>query len=252
MNAVNQDALRRYLLGAADTASAEEIEQRVFSNDAVFWERLSIAEDELIDDYAAGALDPDERRLFESVFLSTDDRRAKLEFARAILDYTRRQHAAPRGAWDWLGSRSAVPRWAVAAAAVIMVALVPANLWRVSSGATQPAVVAVSLAPGLLRAAGAETSRVQLPRVCATVRLDLVTGAGTYEAYSATVYDVSGAPVWAQYKLAGVMRDGTATVRLTVPCDALPEDDYWVRLFGIAQGEEPAPLDRYDFRVLRE
>ena len=91
MNATDRDALRRYLLGASDALAREELERRLFSDDEIFWERLSIAEDELIDDYATGALDADDRALFDSHFLSTGERRARLEFARAIHAYARRR-----------------------------------------------------------------------------------------------------------------------------------------------------------------
>jgi len=57
--------------------------------------------------------------------------------------------------------------------------------------------------------------------------------------------------IWSQHRLVGVPRDGSVAFRLTVPCDLLPEDDYWVRLSGLKPGAEPDPLDRYDFRILR-
>ena len=252
MNAADRDVLRRYLLGAADAATRDEIEQRLFSDDEVFWERLAIAEDELIDDFAAEALDASERTLFESHFLRTGERHAKLEFARALRAYVRRREPGRVRAWNWLRSPSAVPRWAMAAAAVLIVALLPAALWRMAPGDATPAAVSVALSPGLLRDAGAGVARVTLQPGCDVFHLDLLTGADAYATYSATVHEVSGEPIWSQHKLPGTLRDGRITVRLTLPCGLLPEDDYWVRLAGVAPGQEPANLDRYDFRLLRD
>jgi len=251
MNPVDQDVLRRYLLGAAGPGAVGEIERRLFSDDRVFWERVAMVEDDLIDDYASEVLDAEERRAFESCFLTTDERRARLEFALALHAYARSERSPRRSAWDWLRSTSSVPRWAVAAAALVVLALLPALVWRAAPWAGPQAALSVSLAPGVLRDAGAETARVNLPGGCDVVHLDLVTGADPYGTYSATLHEVSGDPIWSQHKLTGTARDGAITVRLTLPCGLLPEDDYWVRLTGVAPGQEPAPLDRYDFRVLR-
>ncbi len=252
MNTADRNALRCFLLGTSEALAREEIERRLFSDDEIFWERLSIAEDELIDDFATGALDADDRDLFVSHFLTTGERRAKLEFARAIHDHARGRGIERHGAWGWLRSSSAVPRWAMAAAALLVLTLLPAALWRMTPGDATPAAVAVSLSPGLLRDAGAGVARVHLSDGCDVFHLDLLTGADAFATYSATVHEVSGEPVWSQHKLSGVARDGGVSVRLTLPCGLFPENDYWVRLMGIAPGQEPAPLDRYDFRLLRE
>jgi hypothetical protein len=114
-----------------------------------------------------------------------------------------------------------------------------------------PAAQAVSIAPGLLRDAGGEIARVVPTPGCQVVHLDLTTGAEPFPAYAATVYDVNGAALWSQHRLSGAAHAGSVVVRLTLPCELLPEGDYWVRLSGVAPGQEPAPLDRYDFRVLQ-
>ena len=70
--------------------SREDLEARLFSDDRIFSERLSIAEDELVSDYVQSALTDAERQDFEKHFLCTDERRAKLEFARALHAYAER------------------------------------------------------------------------------------------------------------------------------------------------------------------
>jgi hypothetical protein len=251
MSASNQDVLRLYLLGAADAGSQDDIEHRLFSDDQVFWERLSIAEDDLIDDYAAHALDEDARRQFESHFLCTAERRAKLQFALALRGYAREERAERTGAVSWLRAPSALPRWAVAVAASLLV-LVPGVIWQFAPGGRTPAVVTVSIAPGMLRDAGAEIARVVPTQGCQVMHLDLTAGSEPYSGYAATIFDVSGEALWSQHRLSGVTREGAVAVRLTLPCDQLPEGDYWVRLSGLSPGQEPTPLDRYDVRVLRQ
>ncbi|MGE5198613.1 MAG: hypothetical protein ACM3H9_03155, partial [Rhodospirillaceae bacterium] len=134
----------------------------------------------------------------------------------------------------------------------LVLALLPASMWWFTAGARAPAAVTVSLAPGLLRDAGGETARVALVPGCQVLHVDLTAGGERYAGYAATVYDVNGDAIWSQHQLAGVAQGGAVGVRLTLPCELLPEGDYWVRLFGLAPGQDPAPLDRYDFRALRD
>jgi len=252
MNAVTPDVLRRYLLGTAEEASRSEVEQRLFSDDQVFWERLTIAEDDLIDDYAAGELDDDERQAFESLFLRTDERRAKLEFVRALRTYAGEAHLSAPGFRAWLTGPLSVPRWAMAAAAALVLAVVPGLVWQFGLDGRAPAAVTVSLVPGLLRDAGAQTARVTPAPGCQVMHVDLATAGDRYADYAATIYDVDGEALWSQHRLPGTSRDGATTVRLTLPCELLPEGDYWARLSGRPAGGELVPLDRYDFRVLRD
>ena len=86
----DESLLRRYLLGTATPESQEDLEARLFSDDRIFSERLSIAEDELVSDYVQSALTDAERQDFEKHFLCTDERRAKLEFAKALHAYAER------------------------------------------------------------------------------------------------------------------------------------------------------------------
>jgi hypothetical protein len=251
MNAENRDALRRYLLGVADPAVLEEIESRVFSDDEVFWERLAIAEDELVDDYAAGALDADQRVAFETAFLTTDERRAKLAFALAIGAHARQRETERTGIWTWWQGAVSAPRWALAAAAGLLLLVVPGLIGQFAPASRIPSALTVSLAPGLLRDAGGEVARVRPEPGCQVVQFDLTADADPYSAYAATVYDVNGGAIWTQHRLTGIPRDGSTAITLTVPCELLPEGDYWVRLSGLAPEQDPAPLDRYDFRVLR-
>lgn len=251
MNTTSHDVMRRYLLGLADPQSRDQLEARLFSDDQVFWERLTIAEDELIDDYAAGLLRDEEAVAFTSTFLCSDERRAKLAFAEAMRDCARERQPARRDAWSWLRAPAAIPRW-VAAVAAVLVLTVAGLSWQLSLRTSPAAPIAVVLAPGLLRDAGSDAARVRPTPGCQVVHLDMQSSAGPYTEFAATLHDVNGAPLWSQFRLAGTTRAGAFLIRFTVPCEQLPEGDYWVRLSGLAPGQAPTALERYDFRVLRE
>src|SRR6185369_11376092 len=85
-----QKDLRRYLLGQLDDRTAEALEERFLLQDEVFEELLAV-EDELIEDYLAGALTAEDRRALENHFLSTPDRLDQLRFGRTFRQYLSRQ-----------------------------------------------------------------------------------------------------------------------------------------------------------------
>jgi hypothetical protein len=70
-------SLRRYLIGLSDEAERAKIEE-AFLTDNLSEQRLSLIEDELIEDYFDGSLDTSEVDRFDELFLRNSDRREKL------------------------------------------------------------------------------------------------------------------------------------------------------------------------------
>jgi hypothetical protein len=262
----DESLLRHYLLGTVGPQSREDIEKRLFSDDRMLWERLCIVEDDLVTDYVVDALSADEKSDFEKHFLTTDERRAKVEFARALHAYVELQDAsvetgqqvsyrpAQKSTWGWL--RQPAVAWAVAAAAVLVLivqgALAPsANRipGNVNPPASAPMVVSVALAPGLTRGVVGELTRVRILPGTQAVRLQLNAPSETYPSYRATLHDVGGTEL---LSLAGLKPVSTADgpkILVTLPSESLPEGDYFIRL---SSNTDSATLQRYDFRVLRD
>jgi hypothetical protein len=247
----DDDVLRGYLLGRSAPQSRESIEKRLFSDDRVFWERLCLVEDELIDQYARGDLGGEDEASFERDFLVTDERRAKLDLALALRQYVEDRKESRRRAWDWLRNPLPSPVWALAVAGTLLLAL-PAVAWRAASARGLGAPVSAWVSSGLVRDVEGELSRVTLPPGCALVRLHLDTGPAQHASYRASLHDVAGAELWAQDRLHAATVDGRSAVTLALPCDLLTPEDYYVRLEGASPGAPPSPLGRYDFRVLRQ
>jgi hypothetical protein len=246
----DDDVLRGYLLGRLAPESRESVEKRLFSDDRVFWERLCLQEDELVDQYARGELGGEDSARFERDFLVTDERRAKLDLALALKEYVeRRKESRPR-AWDWLRNPLPSPAWTLAVAATLLLAL-PVVAWRAAAARGPAAPVTAWVSSGLVRDADGELSRVTLPPGCQLVRLHLEMGPAPQPTYRATLHDVAGAELWAQDGLHATTVDGKTAVTLALPCELLPPEDYYVRLEGSSPGGQPTPLGRYDFRVLR-
>lgn len=250
----DQTALRNYLLGRLAPDARERTEERVFSDDQVFWERLCLEEEQLIDDYECGRLDEQARSDFERHFLVTDERRAKLDFVRVLREHVEQQKSeskAPR-LWDWLRVPAAVPRWALATAAALFLA-VPTVVWQLRGGPAPRAPVDVSvwLTSDLVRGAG-ELARVRIPAACGLARLRLDAGSADYPAYRATLFNETGAESFSQGQLTAREIEGRPAVTLTVPCETLAAGDYYVQLQGLPPGSDPVSISRHDLRVLRE
>src|SRR5262245_12113838 len=81
-----ENLLKWYLLGATSPEEDEWIEQNL-RNEESWRTELLLLEDELIDDYARGALSINECQLFEKNFLDGPERRRKLLIAQAALKY---------------------------------------------------------------------------------------------------------------------------------------------------------------------
>src|SRR5687768_9230027 len=80
---VENKKLKNYLLGLTEGDLPEQIEERLMTDDGYF-QALLIEEEELIREYLDGKLSEPEQDQFEKHFLISDERRKKLNFARAL------------------------------------------------------------------------------------------------------------------------------------------------------------------------
>jgi len=79
-----EDQIRRYLLGAATPDEVEQVETDLLRGEENV-ELVLLIEDELITDYALGALEQRERELLEENFFSTPERQERLMIAREMV-----------------------------------------------------------------------------------------------------------------------------------------------------------------------
>jgi hypothetical protein len=127
------DLIRRYLLRElADEEEQQRVEERLMTDDA-FFERLKIAEDELVDEYLGNELLQSERQRFELSFLTTPEGRQQVSFNTAFNRYvsevaaSRRPQPVPprRGVFaSMLAFFSGQSRFATAALAVACLLLI--------------------------------------------------------------------------------------------------------------------------------
>jgi hypothetical protein len=127
----------KYLLGNLTEEEQVEVEDRAFA-EADYLSALEATEADLIDAYVRGELSQSDRRSFELRFLTSPERRRKVEFARALATITSESKTQePRVAgrpffmrafWAW----SPAVQFAAAAAALICIA---GGAWLVSENA---------------------------------------------------------------------------------------------------------------------
>ncbi|HMB28235.1 MAG TPA: tetratricopeptide repeat protein, partial [Blastocatellia bacterium] len=152
-----EDQIRRYLMGVAPPDEVEQVETDLLRGDENV-ERLRLIEDELIIDYALGALEQRERELLEENFFSTPDRRERLmiahEMVKQVSAYGKSETAeeteeartgdkswvAPQ-MWKWLiasfrsgqFNRIGQVRWKIAVYAALVVGL-GLGIWSLRQG----------------------------------------------------------------------------------------------------------------------
>ena len=111
---VDELLLARYLLGNLTEEEQVRVEDRAFA-DRDYMGALNAAEADLIDDYVSGELAQADRRAFESRFLTSPQRRSKVEFAQALARVTAEAEPVasrvPQRPTTWLGLLNPIRAW---------------------------------------------------------------------------------------------------------------------------------------------
>jgi hypothetical protein len=257
-----RDVIGRFLLGAASEEERQQVETRLFAEDE-FLAELQDREDALVDDYAHGRLQGDDRTAFERRFLASSQGRDRVAFARAAARV--KPGASVRGRVPaWLPTVAA----AVFATAAIGLGVRSAQLGdalrrdharalareqeltRALESARQPASEPSAPPALLLRAYGTrdqgETPELKArPLGPVAIAAPLPSGA-RHASYQAVLRTAEGALAWED---AGLLADG-ATVRVTIPAAALAPGDYILTLSGRGRTGRAVELEDYYFRVV--
>lgn len=274
--------LVRYLLGELSETEERDLEQQYFQNQVLF-ERVQQAESELVDAYARGELSPRECEALERRLLTSPRGRETAALSRALHHLAARQAAAkPPAAGSRAdamrkvaGMRSRGPRRLVPAAAVLLCAT-GLVVWLLQFGtapappaapeASQPAtvkpvpqpdvdvpvgpesgVIAVALAPGLLRDRG-PTTTIDLPAGTRLIRVDLELRTAVPERCRAIVTTVEGREV---LRTAVASRPDSTVARIDIPSTALRAGDYILTLSAdTGQGTSEDVADVF-FRLVK-
>lgn len=146
------DEIMRYLLLEMDEAERGSFEERIFADDALFFE-VSAAENELVDRFVRGRLEADDAARFEATFEQLPGRRPKLASAvalRSLIDDERAEDllaaaAARPGFWQKISASLGVPAFGLAAGS-LTVLLLAAMIFLVVERGRRGTELAVALA----------------------------------------------------------------------------------------------------------
>jgi cell division protein FtsB len=115
----NEMQLRRYLLGQAGEEEQRAIEHGLLT-DQEYFDQLLKREEELIDEYACGAMQGADKECFEKHFLATPERRENLAFAQALHRYFTSQKRSRAGAGEVFHARPIRINIALTAAVAVL------------------------------------------------------------------------------------------------------------------------------------
>lgn len=255
----------QYLLGLAPPEDLTSLEERIVT-DKAFYDELSIAEDELIDQYLSGELSDSEKEHFENHFLLTPERQRKVRFGRAfnrfvgaegvlpdedlvredVNEGTRdvpKPPPKPSRSWYTVFLPSQNPILAYSLAAALLLTIVAVGWFALNNRKTAGAgqVYAVALVPGVVTRSGdgEKTKQISIPAGIDTVRLQLELDQDEYPTYSAQVDNSEVGAIYSRRELKAESADKLRIVNLDVPAKLITVGDFQIKLRGVqANGSE--------------
>lgn len=273
MNAppINNERIKSYLLGQIPEEAESQIETRLLT-DKEFYEELSIVEDELIDQYLAGALSISDRESFESHFVLSSERQQKVRFARALKKRVSVtvDEREPNPAEDELSPESSetkghdstwrsssffpfgTPLVSYALAAAILIAVVGASLWLTGywqSSRVNGRVLAIELVPTPATRDGSEVKQFTLTPDIGSVRLQLDLLENEYQSYEVLLRDSSLRTVMTTKDLKPQVIGSVAAVIVDVKADLLSPGNYRINLSGTTADGSSEDVATFSFAV---
>lgn len=276
----NEESLMRsYLLGDLDVGVLEEVEDRLL-RDEKYADRMSAAEDNLIDDYVFNGLSDHEREKFHTNFLIDDERRNKIRIAQALEVYVGDKlpptgHLTPIELWHtsvfFIQQHKVLVTCSVVAIVLLAIFVPRLKVITPNSVVTQlnakredlerqldvlnrydnnnqPAVEATLKAKRLRE--GSETQRIVVPKNLNLIRLKLqLVESSRYQTYGVSVQTVEGTEL---FKVNNLKADADGAVLLKLTIDALPPGDYQIQLVGGASETSMSNVALYNVRVIHE
>ena len=266
----NSNELRDFLLDRLPQEKAEAIEERMFQDEA-FFSDLQDAEDELIEEFVTGEMDPAEAKLFAARIERDSDLRERVAVRRALIRTLQRTSskvaaAAPSPARRGLWGRFLIPGFALAILILFFLSykaehriglppqavVTPAAQTPSSPGSQQDAMsqaAAVLFLPAHVARGAAQQRSVLHLGNAAAVKLELETPSADASAR----WDVrvaNGGIVFSAVGLKAQQAGVVSYVVAEVPASQLPPKAYQVTLLpeGSSDG---AVATSWDFQVVK-
>jgi hypothetical protein len=250
---MSDERMIAYLLAELPEADLERFEDECFAQES--WpDRISVAEDDLIDAYLRDELTPERRQRFERNYLITSARQERVNMAAALLRLIDEHNdAATKVTPTWVGrfsvllSNQTPALWA--AAALALAAVMGAVLWLAFlRGPTLHGYATLTLTVSRgSRGEGAQVGRVKLPVNAQglKVTLSLPQQGPAPVRYRVELENDNG-----EAKLVEVADQDAQSVVAVIPASQLPRGQYALKLFAVkGDGSEQRVTGSYLFTV---
>jgi len=255
----DKQEVRSYLLGVLDADRKTQLEEQILSAPETY-EELLLVEEELIDQYVAGALSEHERRQFETHFLITAERRKNLRFGQLLKRYVNSnlaaaaiphvENSAPAKKSLTFSMLPAAGRPVMVFGVVGVVLLGVALLcWlgyrrpqsRLAHQLDEPVVV-VALAP-------AAAPRVNVPPKGYDLKLELQLANPSFRNYKSELFRENKS-VQTRGALRVEPKGEQYIVPVTITGEVLSPGDYELKLSGVRESGADEFIEKYSFRVI--
>jgi hypothetical protein len=266
---VSDALLRQFLLGQVDDQERQRLES-MFVTGALSNERVTAAEQHLLDDFLEDSLTPKDRERFLAQYGETPAAQRKLRIAKSIQDWAANAEvtAAPVSRWSrvpgriWLKPVFVVPIAAVVLLAITFAVIALRGRWeqrnsylamqqefvRLNAPSTSrdALATAVTLTPGTLRGTEAE-KEVKPAYNVESVDLRLLwTQKERFPSYQATIRRVDEDE---RFTLGGLQLDNGNAIHLRLPPRYLTRGLYQIEVSGVAANGATGPPEEYTFVV---
>ena len=271
-DAQDDELVIRYLLGTVTPNEAERLDELSIA-DEEFASCLTAVENDLVDAYVRGELSGEKLAQFKAVYLSSPARRQKVAFAESLAQVADREGTAEKAKSKVAG----FPRWALAAAACLVLSAGGLLLYRAGQPAARPApkerrqanaapppvqpsppapaphapvVVAMVLRPQLRGAGSVPT--LKLPPKTDRALFHLELESDEFAGYRAGLRNpATNQVVWQSGVLHSAARGDARTVSVSIPDATFETGNYTLELMGIGAGQSHEFAGSYTFRVER-
>jgi anti-sigma factor RsiW len=258
----NDQEIIQYLLGSLPEAETERMDELSFT-DAGFAELLRTTENDLVDGYVQGELTGRVLEQFKSHYLSSPRGREKVEFAQAFQVLAGKSFAAqPRGedaaesARDGKGSEwidiwriFTIPRLAVAAAALILIA----GAWLLIENTRRepPASVASFILTPQMRGTG-QIRTISVPAKTGRVAMELELEPNDYSTYEVVLLDQpDNRTLWRSGELRATGTGNGQVLKISFSAGLLRPQTYVLRVNGVSATASAEIVGDYPIQIVK-
>ena len=258
---LDDDLLRRYLVGSLGEEEAERLDELSVTDDEVAL-RLRAVENDLVDSYARGELSGEMLRRFESAYLSSPQRREKVQIAKALASRESVAAASHVSAF----SSPHMTRWAIAASIIAVTAagyllfeprqgnqqvpneIAVGTMTPQRESAPSPPLKSVSFTlPAPTRGAAAPRT-LTIPPDTQQVTLQLQLESNDFSRYHGALRNLRTQEIIWTSDPATAASD-RPSVSIAVPAGQLKQENYSLELSGLPENGTAELIASYAFRI---